>query len=92
MTTRFQRAVTKRVPIEQRLDAVDAMTEAGERENLATIVRSAGQASEVRRRALEGLGRCHGSAQLERLAHDAALEPLLNRRAAELCGIDLEDR
>lgn len=90
MTTRFQRAVNKTVPKDDRREAIEQMIEAGERENLKTVALAAGQSSDLRKAAIDGLARCGGTEQLEALAGHRALEGSLRRRAADRGGPDVE--
>jgi hypothetical protein len=85
MSTNFQTAVKSSVSHANRREAIDRLVENDERRNLALIVEMGGLRGEFRRRALEGLGECNASDQLEKLAEDTTVDPSLRRRAGELC-------
>ncbi|QFU82736.1 hypothetical protein [Natronorubrum aibiense] len=84
MTSPFQTAVRSTVHHTRRHDAIDRMIDDDERKNLSVIAQLDGLRAEYRRRALEGLATCHASAELETLADESTLEPLLRRQASEL--------
>lgn len=84
MSSQFQTIVKKNVSLQHRHDAIDDLIERGDRTNLSVLVQCGGLSGELRRHALEGLGQCRASEQLEQLATDPAIEPSLQRRAEEL--------
>ncbi len=84
MSTEFQTVVKACIADDNRYSAIDRLAEQGERTNLGVIVRTGGLEGKFRRRALERLGDCNGSEELEALAEDTTIEPSLRRRADEL--------
>ena len=84
MSNTFQTAVRKDVPREQRQDAINRLSETGDRRNLAVLVQMGGLNGEFRRRALEALIDRNATEQLESLAEDHGVDPSLRRRAGEV--------
>lgn len=81
MSQAFKTAVKTNVPRTARIEAIQRLVEAGERRNLAVLVRTSGLRGEFRRQAIDGLDACGGTDRLEELAEDRSLAPALRRRA-----------
>jgi len=84
MSSQFQTVVKKNIALQRRHDAIDELVERGDRTNLSVLVQCGGLSGELRRHALEGLGQCRATEQLEALTTDPSIEPSLQRRADEL--------
>lgn len=84
MSSDFQTAVKRNVSKDSRREAIDRLVEKRDTTNLGVLVRTGGLVGELRRYALEGLGRCSATSELESVAEDRTLEPSLRDRAAEL--------
>lgn len=83
MSVDFQTAVKKRVPRDNRLNAIDRLAAQNEYTNLSVLVQTGGLDGEYRRRALKRLIDCGGTEQLEALAEDLSVPESLRRRAEE---------
>ncbi len=84
MSTEFQTAVKRNVSHTRRRRAIDRLVEQRDATNLGVLVRTGGLVGELRRHALEGLGRCSATEELESIAGDRTVESSLRDRAAEL--------
>ncbi len=84
MSSDFQTAVKRNVSKDSRRKAIDRLVEKRDAKNLGVLVRTGGLVGELRRHALEGLGRCSATSELESIAGDRTVESSLRDRAAEL--------
>jgi len=80
----FQTVVDKKVPRHTREDAIDGLREAGATTQLRLIVVTSGLDGQYRRQALNALGQCQATSELETLADDISLAQSLRERAKEL--------
>lgn len=83
MSTDFQTAVNKTVPLETRRDAINRLIASRDNRNLAVLVRTDGLTGQLRRQAMNGLVTNGATDQLEVLADDPSVPPSLRRRATE---------
>jgi hypothetical protein len=80
----FQTVVDKNAPRHAREDAIDGLSEAGATTQLRLIVVTSGLDGQYRRQALNALGQCQATSELETLADDISLAQSLRERAKEL--------
>jgi hypothetical protein len=80
----FQTIVGKNAPRHAREDTVDGLAKAGAPTQLRLIAVTNGLSGRYRRQALNALGRCRATNELEKLVDDRSLAQPLRERATEL--------
>jgi hypothetical protein len=80
----FQTVVGKNVPRDAQEDAFDGLAAAGATTQLRLVVVTSGLDGRYRRRALNALGQCRATNELETLVDDRSLAQPLRERAVEL--------
>ena len=80
----FQTVVDKNAPHRTREDAIDTLAEEDATTQLRVVAVTSGLAGPYRRRAVNALGRCRATDELEGLAADDSLDSSLRKQAGEL--------
>ena len=80
----FQTIVDKNAPRHAREDAINGLAKAGATTQLRLIVVTNGLYGRYRRQALNALGQCRATNELEKLVDDRSLAQPLRERAKEL--------
>jgi len=77
----FQTVVHKNAPRETREDAIERLEELGATKQLRVIVVTGGLDGRYRRQALNALGRCKATTELEQLANNRSVDTPLRKQA-----------
>ncbi|GAB3320026.1 hypothetical protein [Haloplanus salinarum] len=80
----FQTVADKNAPRHAREDAINGLAEAGATTQLRLIVVTSGLDGGYRRQALNALGQCRATNELEKLVDDRSLAQPLREQAGEL--------